>query len=72
MGAIKIILNNTIIHHHLVLLAILAACAGPVLILAGKVGWPEVPRPAFNPWLLSMMTIIMMSRMIMMKMRRIV
>ena len=33
------------------LLAILAACAGPVLIFAGKLGWPEVPRPAFRPWL---------------------
>ena len=41
-----------------VLLAILAACAGPVLIFEGKLGWPDVPRPAFRPWLEIMIIVI--------------
>ena len=53
---------NLSIIFNLVLFAILAACAGPVLIFAGKLGWPDVPRPAFNPWLSMNMRMVMMMR----------
>ena len=50
-------------HHvsYLVLLAILAACAGPVLIFEGKLGWPDVPKPAFRPWLEIMIIMIILN-----------